>query len=220
MGNAARYSFDDFLHFLHALIFKMNRVILASNSPRRKQLLEWADIPFEIIVKHGDENYPDDMPVEDVPEYLARDKATAVWQSLHAPNEAHTLYSATLPIIAADTVVIIDGAIIGKPISRSEAIDSLKLLSGRTHEVITGVAIYFNDVLESFSETTLVIFHDLKEEDIIYYVDKYKPYDKAGAYAIQEWIGVFGIKRVEGDFYNVMGLPISRLVRKLKEMQQ
>jgi septum formation protein len=197
----------------------MHKVILASNSPRRKQLLEWADIPFEIIVKHSEENYPEDMPVAEVPEFLAREKASAVWESLHARNEGHTHYSATLPIIAADTVVIIDGIIIGKPVSRNEAIESLKLLSGRTHEVITGVAIYYKGELDSFSETTLVTFHDIKEDEIIYYVDKYGPYDKAGAYAIQEWIGVFGIKRVEGDFYNVMGLPISRLVRRLKEKQ-
>jgi septum formation protein len=196
----------------------MHKVILASSSPRRSQLLEWADIPFEIIVKHSTENYPDGMAPEEVPEYLAREKATLVWDSLHTGNEGTHHFSATLPILAADTIVIIDNRIIGKPDTRSDAIESLKLLSGRSHKVITGVAIYYQGKLESFSETTLVTFHDLSEEEITYYVDKYGPYDKAGAYAIQEWIGVFGIRRVEGDFYNVMGLPISRVVRKLKEL--
>jgi septum formation protein len=196
----------------------MYKVILASSSPRRSQLLEWADIPFEIIVKHTTENYPEGMAPEDVPEYLAREKATLVWESLHEKNEATHHFSASLPVLAADTVVILDHTIIGKPDNRIEAIDSLKLLSGKTHKVVTGVAIYYQGKLDSFSETTLVTFHDIPEEDIIYYVDKYGPYDKAGAYAIQEWIGVFGIKRVEGDFYNVMGLPISQVVRKLKAL--
>jgi septum formation protein len=157
------------------------------------------------------------MPVEEVPEFLAREKARLVWESLHQPNETQTSYTATLPIVAADTEVIMDGKLFGKPPNRSEAIAFLKLLSGRTHNVITGVAIFHKNVLESFSETTLVTFHELDEDEISYYVDRYGPYDKAGGYAIQEWIGVFGIKRVEGDFYNVMGLPISRLVRWLKK---
>jgi septum formation protein len=198
----------------------MQKVILASSSPRRSQLLEWADIPFEIIVKHSTEDYPESLPVEEVPEYLAREKARLVWESLHAGSESHTGFSATLPIIAADTVVILDNQIIGKPETRAEAIESLKKLSGHTHKVITGVAIYHKGVLESFSESTLVTFHPIEEDEITYYVDKYGPYDKAGAYAIQEWIGVFGIKRVEGDFYNVMGLPISKVVRWLKNLEK
>jgi len=224
MGNAAWHTFHDVFFALHPLkitdkfaFMHKHKVILASNSPRRSQLLEWAEIPFEIIVKHSSEDYPVNMPVEEVPEFLAREKARLVWESLHQPNETQTSYTATLPIVAADTEVIMDGKLFGKPPNRSEAIAFLKLLSGRTHNVITGVAIYHKNVLESFSETTLVTFHELDEDEISYYVDRYGPYDKAGGYAIQEWIGVFGIKRVEGDFYNVMGLPISRLVRWLKK---
>jgi septum formation protein len=224
MGNAAWHTFHDVFFALHPLkitdkfaFMHKHKVILASNSPRRSQLLEWAEIPFEIIVKHSSEDYPVNMPVEEVPEFLAREKARLVWESLHQPNETQTSYTATLPIVAADTEVIIDGKLFGKPPNRSEAIAFLKLLSGRTHNVITGVAIFHKNVLESFSETTLVTFHELDEDEISYYVDRYGPYDKAGGYAIQEWIGVFGIKRVEGDFYNVMGLPISRLVRWLKK---
>jgi septum formation protein len=120
-------------------------------------------------------------------------------------------------IIAADTVVVLDQKIIGKPSNKQEAIDSLLSLSGQTHKVITGVVLLHQDKELSFSETTLVEFHTLTLEQIEFYVDQYKPYDKAGAYAIQEWIGVIGIQSIEGDFYNVMGLPVSRLVHTLKE---
>jgi septum formation protein len=225
MGNAARHTFHDVFFAIHPLkitdkfaFMHKHKVILASNSPRRSQLLEWAEIPFEIIVKHSSEDYPVNMPVEEVPEFLAREKARLVWESLHQPNETQTSYTATLPIVAADTEVIMDGKLFGKPPNRSEAIAFLKLLSGRTHKVITGVAIFHKNVLESFSETTLVTFHELDEDEISYYVDRYGPYDKAGGYAIQEWIGVFGIKRVEGDFYNVMGLPVSRVVQCLNAL--
>lgn len=198
----------------------MHKVILASNSPRRSQLLEWAEIPFEIIVKHSSEDYPGTLPIEEVPEFLAREKARLVWESLHHLSENFPSYEASLPVVAADTEVLMDGKIFGKPQTRSEAIAFLKLLSGRTHQVISGVAIYFKNELHSFSETTLVTFHPLEEDEIAYYVDKYGPYDKAGGYAIQEWIGVLGIKKIEGDFYNVMGLPISRLVRWLKKLNR
>ena len=196
----------------------MQNVILASSSPRRSQLLQWADVPFEIIVKHSAEDFPEDLGPGEVPEYLAREKARLVWESLQKNDEATEHSKVLLPIIAADTIVLIENKIMGKPDTRQDAIDTLKLLSGKTHQVITGVAIYYKGNLESFSETTFVTFHELTDEEIIYYVDKYSPYDKAGSYAIQEWIGVFGIKRVEGDFYNVMGLPISRVVRRLKEL--
>jgi septum formation protein len=197
----------------------MQKVILASSSPRRSQLLEWAEIPFDVIVKHSAEDYPPDMAPEEVPEYLAREKATLVWQSLRKGGH-HEPYESSLPIIAADTEVIMDNHIFGKPANRAEAIDFLKKLSGNTHKVVTGVAIYYKNNLESISEITFVTFHDLEEDDIAQYVDKYGPYDKAGGYAIQEWIGVFGIKRIEGDFYNVMGLPISRLVRWLRNLEK
>jgi septum formation protein len=198
----------------------MRKIILASSSPRRSQLLEWAHIPFEIIVKHSTEDFPSDLPEDEVPEYLARDKARLVWESLHQHDEARTGYTSTLPVVAADTEVIMDNKVFGKPQTRSEAIGFLKQLSGRTHKVISGVAIYYKGKLESFSDTTLVTFHDLEEPEIIDYVDRYGPYDKAGGYAIQEWMGVFGIKRIEGDFYNVMGLPISRVIRRLKELER
>lgn len=198
----------------------MRKIILASLSPRRSQLLEWAHIPFEIIVKHSTEDYPADMPEDHVPEFLAREKARLVWDSLHQHTEGRTGYTSTLPVVAADTEVIMDKKIFGKPQTRNEAIAFLKQLSGQTHKVISGVAIYYKEKLESFSDITLVTFHELEEDEIIDYVDKYGPYDKAGGYAIQEWMGVYGIKRIEGDFYNVMGLPISRLIRRLKELER
>jgi len=196
----------------------MQKIILASSSPRRSQLLEWAEVPFDIIVKHRAEDYDPNLPVEQVPESIAREKARLVWESLHPAGINPNTFAATLPVVAADTEVILDGVVFGKPQSRQEAIDFLKRLSGRTHQVITGVAVYYKDNLESFSDTTLVTFHEMEEGDLAWYVDKYGPYDKAGGYAIQEWIGVHAIKKIEGDFYNVMGLPISRLVRYLKTL--
>lgn len=198
----------------------MQKVILASSSPRRSQLLDWAEIPFDVIVKHSAEDYPPDLSPEKVPEFLAREKARLVWESLHKEGHAYTNYESQLPVVAADTEVIMNDVVFGKPANRFEAIDFLKRLSGNTHKVVTGVAIYFKDTLESFSEITLVSFHDLEMDEIVRYVDKYGPYDKAGGYAIQEWIGVYGIKRIEGDFYNVMGLPISRLARQLKKLEK
>jgi len=180
-------------------------IILASQSPRRKQLLEWAEIPFEIIVPETDESYPSNLPMEAVAVHIARNKALAV-----ASNS-----SITKPILSADTIVVLNEQVIGKPKDRQDAIAILSGLSGKTHRVITGVVILYNDREIAFADTTEVIFHELTEEQVIYYVDKYKPYDKAGAYAIQEWIGVVGIKSVAGDFYNVMGLPVSRVVQEL-----
>jgi septum formation protein len=196
----------------------MQKIILASSSPRRSQLLEWAEVPFEIIVKHSSEDFDPNLPVEEVPETLAREKARLVWESLHPAGTDPKTYESTLPVVAADTEVIMDGVVFGKPQTRSEAIDFLMRLSGRTHKVITGVAIYYKGQLHSFSDTTLVSFHEMEESEFAYYVDKYGPYDKAGGYAIQEWIGVLAIKRIEGDFYNVMGLPISRVVRYLRTL--
>lgn len=180
-------------------------IILASQSPRRKQLLEWAEIPFEIIVKETDESYPDDFSVEEVAIHIARNKALAVKQ----------LTDITKTILAADTIVVLKNEIIGKPKDRDDAISILSRLSGQTHTVITGVVIMSGNKEVLFADTTEVSFHELTNEQIIFYVDKYKPYDKAGAYAIQEWIGVVGIKSVKGDFYNVMGLPVSRVVQEL-----
>lgn len=192
----------------------MPSFILASQSPRRKTLLEWAEIPFEIIISDADESYPSHLAIDDVPVYIARNKAMAVKEMILSTKPALDNQC----IIAADTLVVLDQTIIGKPTNKQEAIESLLALSGQTHKVITGVVLLHQGQEISFSETTLVEFHTLTPEQIEFYVDKYKPYDKAGGYAIQEWIGVVGIKKIIGDFYNVMGLPVSKLVQKIKQL--
>ena len=189
----------------------MQKIILASQSPRRKQLLEWAEIDFDIIVHPTDESFPADMPINEVPVHIAHNKAKAV-QAMDAASHKKI-------IIAADTIVVLNDKVIGKPAGRDEAIQILKSLSGKTHEVITGVVILNNGKEISFADTTSVEFHELTNDQIIFYVDKYQPYDKAGAYAIQEWIGVVGIKNIAGDFYNVMGLPVSRVLQELGKMK-
>ena len=185
------------------------RIILASQSPRRKQLLEWAEIPFEVMVQSTPETYPPDMPVPEIPVHIAREKAMAIRQQ----NEF--LHDDTNVIIAADTVVVLGNSIIGKPKDREDALEILARLSGNKHQVITGVVLVKGQQEIAFADTTDVWFHPLTREQIAFYVDKYQPYDKAGAYAIQEWIGVVGIKSIQGDFYNVMGLPVSRVVSAL-----
>ena len=192
----------------------MPSFILASQSPRRKTLLEWAEIPFEIIVSDIDESYPSSLAIEEVPVYIAKNKALAVKEMILSTKPSLVNQC----IIAADTVVILGQTIIGKPNNKQEAIESLLALSGQTHKVITGVVLLHQGQEISFSETTLVEFHALTAEQIEFYVDKYKPYDKAGGYAIQEWIGVVGIKKITGDFYNVMGLPVSKLVQTIKQL--
>ena len=186
----------------------MKKIILASQSPRRKQLLEWAEVPFEVIVKETDESFPPALPVEEVAMHIARQKAIAVQQDVN--------HSAI--ILAADTLVVLNAKIMGKPGNREEAILFLEELSGQKHIVITGVCILDNGNEIVFADSTDVEFHKLSKDQIIFYVDKYKPFDKAGAYAIQEWIGVVGIKSVKGDFYNVMGLPVSRVIKELNKM--
>lgn len=192
----------------------MRKIILASQSPRRKQLLECAEIPFTIIVKITDESYPEDMKVDEIPIYIARQKALEVKKYV---DESEDSPYTEATIIAADTVVVLDSRIIGKPSDRADAIATLHALSGKIHNVITGVVIMQGKKEIAFSDITSVEFHPLSSQQIEYYVDKYKPYDKAGAYAIQEWIGVTGIKSVTGDFYNVMGLPVSRVLKCLNE---
>jgi septum formation protein len=191
----------------------MQSIVLASQSPRRKQLLEWAEIEFDVLVKETDESFPKHLPVPDVPVYIARNKALAVQQS-----DVYKRYESGNIIVAADTIVVLDNSIIGKPVDEDEAIAILTRLSGKTHLVITGVVIMTDSKEIAFSDTTEVSFHDLTTEQINYYVEHYRPLDKAGAYAIQEWIGVTGIKSIRGDFYNVMGLPVSRVVKELKNM--
>jgi septum formation protein len=189
----------------------MKNIILASASPRRKQLLEWAQIPFEVIVANTDESFD---PAEDPANsaiHIAVNKALAVREKVQQTNTA----SNENLILAADTIVVLDNKVIGKPEDKDDAIKILTALSGRQHQVITGVCILSGKETQTFAETTFVEFHRLSPEQIEYYVDHFKPYDKAGAYAIQEWIGVTGVKSINGDFYNVMGLPISRVVREL-----
>lgn len=184
----------------------MSSIILASQSPRRKQLMEMAELAFEIIIADVDETNPEGMPGALVPAHLAQKKANAI---------AHQAKGKI--IIAADTIVLIDNAILGKPKDEAHAIDLLTTLAGRTHEVITGVCVQQDDHQEVFSVTTEVFFRKLTPEQITHYVRQYKPYDKAGAYAIQEWIGAIGIEKINGDYYNVMGLPIGALMECLKE---
>jgi septum formation protein len=190
-----------------------SRIILASQSPRRKQLLEWAEVPFEVIVQSTEETWPPEMAVPDVPVHIAREKAIAVKQKNGSLHDAGNI------IIAADTVVVLGNTIIGKPKDREDALDILARLSGNKHQVITGVVLLKGEKEIAFADITDVWFHPLTSEQIAFYVDKYKPYDKAGAYAIQEWIGVIGIKSIQGDFYNVMGLPVSRVVAELANLQ-
>jgi len=190
----------------------MQKIILASQSPRRKQLLEWAEIPFDVLVKSTDESYPAGMAIEEVPVYIARNKALAIKELINSGNTQ-------LPVIlAADTVVVLGDTIIGKPADREDAINILSALSGKVHRVITGVVLFHSGGETAFADITEVSFHPLTKDQIEFYVDKYQPYDKAGAYAIQEWIGVTGIKSIKGDFYNVMGLPVSRVVQALAEL--
>ena len=183
----------------------MNSIILASQSPRRKQLLEWAEIPFDVMISETDESFPNELSFEEIAIYIAREKAVTV---LSKTGEEKT-------VIAADTIVVCDNVILGKPENETDARYMLGLLSGKTHDVITGVVILHQEKEICFYDSTEVTFNELSNEQIKYYIDKYKPYDKAGAYAIQEWIGVVGIKSVKGDFYNVMGLPVNRVVKEL-----
>lgn len=180
-------------------------IVLASGSPRRRQLLEWAEVDFEVIVSDAPETYPSGLPVGLVPIHIARNKALAVKKRV-SPDRI---------VLAADTVVVLDGEIIGKPTDREDAIGILSRLAGHRHEVITGVILSRGQKEIAFAECTEVFFNELTRQQIENYVDKYRPYDKAGAYAIQEWIGVVGIRGIDGDFYNVMGLPVSRVVQEL-----
>ena len=192
----------------------MQKIILASQSPRRKQLLEWAEIPFDVLVKETDESYPEDLSKQEIAIHIARNKALAVAKTYKVSKNLIGL----MPILAADTIVVLENEIIGKPTDRDDAIKILSRLSGKKHKVITGVVILTKEKEMTFSETTEVEFHVLSVAQIEFYVDNYKPYDKAGAYAIQEWIGVVGIKSIKGDFYNVMGLPVSRVVKELTNL--
>lgn len=184
------------------------KLVLGSASPRRKELMSGAGLDFSIRLADIDEsNFPQFNDPADVPVYLSKLKADALFNTL-TNNEL---------LITADTVVIIDGDIMGKPADRAEAIAMLKRLSGSTNKVVTGVTLMSKEKYESFNVSTDVHFRELSNQEIEYYVDTYKPFDKAGAYGIQEWIGYVGITGIEGSFYNVMGLPIQSIFVKLKE---
>lgn len=183
-------------------------VVLASKSPRRKELLGMLDVPFEIRVKDGiDESYPADMPAVEVAEYLSRLKGKAYAEDIRE-NEL---------VITADTIVILDGKIYGKPKNEDNAIDMLMQLQGRTHIVASGVCVATKEKIVSFTTTTEVTFAPLSREEATWYVGKYRPLDKAGAYGIQEWIGCAAVARIDGSFYNVMGLPVHQLYNVLKD---
>ncbi len=183
----------------------MQKIILASQSPRRRQLMEMAELKFEIVIADVDETNPPGMPGEDVPAFLAQKKADAV---------SHLTPGAI--IVAADTVVLLDNMILGKPEDDMHATSILRMLSGRMHRVVTGVCIRSADKEKVFSVTTEVYFRSLTDTQIAHYITNYKPFDKAGAYAIQEWIGVTGIEKINGDYYNVMGLPIGDVIKVLQ----
>ena len=183
------------------------KVILASNSPRRKELLAGLGIDFSVrIIKDIDESYPASLRGEDIPVFISGKKAEAYRRTM-AEDEL---------IITADTIVYDNDKVLGKPSSREEAINMLTELSGHAHEVITGVTICSRDKMKQFASVSKVFFDNLTEEEIEYYVDEYRPYDKAGSYGKQEWIGFVGVTRIEGSYFNVMGLPIQRLYKELK----
>ena len=178
-------------------------LILASASPRRRELLAKLGFAFEVIVREVDENLPEEYPCNNAAEFLARKKALA-FEDLK--ND--------FIIVTADTVVCLEGKSLAKPADRIEAIIMLQQLSGKMHEVITGVSILHKEINFSFSENTKVFFNDLSANEINHYVDTFSPFDKAGAYGIQDWIGMAGIEKIEGDYYNVMGFPASRFRKK------
>ncbi len=183
-------------------------VLLASNSPRRRELLGDLGVKFSTFVIPGiDESYPANLPVMEVAAYISRVKADAYAKTI----------SASQLIITADTVVVCDGAVLGKPEDKADAVAMLKRLSGKVHYVVTGVTITTATRKETFSAVSEVEFAELEDDEIEYYVETYLPLDKAGAYGIQEWIGCMGVRRISGSFYNVMGLPLQRLYTELKK---
>ena len=183
----------------------MKSIILASQSPRRKELLSLLDLEFTVEVKSIDEIFPKDLKTSKVAEYLAELKASAF-----------TNIKDDQVIITADTVVILNDTILGKPKDKAEATEMLHRLSNRSHEVITGVCLKSAQKTSTFSSSTKVYFRDLTDAEIDYYIENYKPYDKAGSYGIQEWIGAIGITKIEGSYFNVVGLPIQELNEQLK----
>lgn len=190
------------------MVAKDYKIILASNSPRRKELLAGIDVQFEVrVIQDIDESYPSDLPTKDIAEYISHKKA-AVYQQQMAPDEL---------IITADTIVVLGNEVMGKPHDEADARRMLRELSGRTHQVITGVTLTTIQKQVSFSVETDVTFKALSDSEIDYYVSHYKPFDKAGAYGIQEWIGHIGVTALQGSYFNVMGLPVQRIYEALRQ---
>jgi septum formation protein len=182
------------------------RIILASNSPRRRELLSGLDIDYEVkVLPDIAESYPEHLPTEEIPRYIAAEKADA-YRELLTPKDL---------IITADTVVVLGNEVLGKPVNADDARRMLRELSGRTHQVMTGVCLMTLEKQRSFTVITDVTFKDLSDEEIDYYVEKYQPLDKAGAYGIQEWIGYIGVTGLKGSYFNVMGLPVQRIYQEL-----
>lgn len=187
----------------------MKKIILASNSPRRKELLGGLDIPFEVITINGlDESFSEDLKGEEIPLFLSEKKSEAYSEFWSKPETI---------VITADTIVWMNDKVLGKPKSREKALEMLRSMSGKSHYVYTGVCVRSAEKKVSFVCSSEVRFANLDETEIEYYVDKYQPYDKAGSYGVQEWIGYIGVEHINGSFYNIMGLPIQRLYTVMKK---
>jgi septum formation protein len=186
--------------------FKDYKIILASRSPRRQQLLLELGLKFDVVVKEFEEVYPEGLNGEEIARYIAHAKAESFSNEI-SDNEI---------VIAADTIVWCNDQVLGKPVNHADAIRILKEISGNTHKVITGVSLLSRTKKLTFSESTKVTFEALTQEEINYYIDEYKPYDKAGAYGIQEWIGIIACSHIDGSYFNVVGLPVQRLYKELQ----
>jgi len=187
---------------------KIPKIILASKSPRRQELLRQMDVDFSVVLKEVDESYPEHLLPEEVAVYIAKKKAEAYDD--HINDEA---------VLTADTIVCIDGLILGKPENNAHAIEMLQRLSGRVHKVITGVCILYKQEYNLFHDVSEVFFRNLTDEEIITYVERYQPMDKAGSYGIQEWVGITAIKRIEGSYTNVVGLPTEKVYQQLLRLK-
>ena len=202
------YEQDSMRYATQKLKEKMKKIVLSSNSPRRKELLGELGIDFEVRVIEGiDETYPKELSVEEVPQYIAREKARVY---IVGKDEM---------LLTADTVVVLGNEIMGKPYDEADAMRMLRQLSGKTHQVITGVCLTTNDKQVTFADVTDVSFADLTDEEIKFYVDNFRPLDKAGAYGIQEWIGLAGVTGIKGSYFNVVGLPVHRVYAELKKLE-
>ena len=187
---------------------KKYNIVLASKSPRRQELLKGIGVDFTILTKEVDESFPSKLPLIDVAPFLSLKKAKA-FEDAELPDN--------YMVITADTVVIVENEILGKPKDRDDAVRMMNLLSGKVHKVVTGVTVHTKEKTKTFSVISKVTFETLDNQEVDYYIDNFRPYDKAGAYGVQEWIGYIGVSNVEGSYFNVMGLPTQRLYKVFKE---